>query len=62
MTLHTPNYPGTRAYFIVPNLDEYHAQVVGRGAKIAEPPHGMPFGRTFSVQAPDGHRLGLYEA
>lgn len=53
---------GVSLYFIVPNLDEYHAQLVGRGADIAEPPHEMPFGRTFSVKTPDGHLLGFYEA
>ncbi|BDP43228.1 hypothetical protein DAETH_31970 [Deinococcus aetherius] len=108
VTLHTPDYPATRAYFtdvlgfevteerpganafvsasgaglairadreaapplgtgvsisfIVPNLDTYHAGLVERGADIVEPPHDMPFGRTFTVRTPDGHRLGFYEA
>lgn len=53
---------GVSVYFIVPNLDSYHAQLVARGADIAEPPHDMPFGRTFTVRTPDGHRLGFYEA
>ena len=53
---------GISVYFIVPDLSAYHAQLVERGANIVEPPHEMPFGRSFTVQAPDGHRLGFYEA
>lgn len=53
---------GVSIYFIVPDLKKYHDQVVERGAEIAEPIHDMPFGRTFSVQSPDGHLLGFYEA
>ena len=53
---------GVTVYFIVPDLDAYHAQLVERGAQIAEPPHKMPFGRSFSVNTPDGHVLGFYEA
>lgn len=53
---------GVSSYFIVPNVDEYHARLIERGADIAEPLHDMPFGRTFSVKTPDGHLLGFYEA
>lgn len=53
---------GVSVYFIVPDLDAYHARLVERGADIAEPPHDMPFGRTFGVRTPDGHLLGFYEA
>ncbi|WP_019587930.1 VOC family protein [Deinococcus apachensis] len=53
---------GVSVYFIVPHLDSYHAQLVERGAGMVEPPHDMPFGRTFTVRTPDGHRLGFYEA
>ncbi|SMB88379.1 hypothetical protein [Deinococcus hopiensis] len=28
----------------------------------AELPHDMPFGRTFTVRTPGGHRLGIYGA
>jgi len=53
---------GVTVYFIVPDLTHYHAQLVKRGADIVEPPHDMPFARTFTVKTPDGHRLGFYEA
>ncbi|GMA15841.1 VOC family protein [Deinococcus metallilatus] len=53
---------GVTAYFIVPDLENYHTQLARRGAEIVEPPHDMPFGRTFTVKTPDGHRLGFYEA
>ena len=53
---------GVTVYFIVPDLEAYHAQLVARGAPVVEPPHDMPFGRSFTVASPDGHRLGFYEA
>lgn len=53
---------GITVYFTVPDLEKYHAELVKRGAKISEPLHDMPFGRTFTVQAPDGHQLGFYQA
>lgn len=53
---------GVSVYFIVPDLEKYHGQLVARGADITQPPHDMPFGRTFSVQTPGGHQLGFYEA
>lgn len=53
---------GITVYFIVPDVQKYHDELVGRGADIAEPLHPMPFGQTFSVNTPDGHLLGFYEA
>ena len=53
---------GVTVYFIVPKVEKYHDELVKRGATIAEPLHDMPFGRTFSVNTPDGHLLGFYEA
>ncbi len=53
---------GVTVSFIVPEVEKYHQQLVERGARIVQPPHDMPFGRTFTVQTPDGHQLGFYEA
>ncbi|MFC4456683.1 VOC family protein [Deinococcus sonorensis] len=53
---------GVSVYFIVPDVERYHTELVERGADIVDPPHDMPFGRTFTVRTPDGHRLGFYEA
>ena len=53
---------GVTVYFIVPDVQKYHDQLLKRGAHLAEPLHDMPFGRTFSVNTPDGHRLGFYAA
>lgn len=53
---------GVSVYFIVPDLENYHGQLTQRGANIVEPPHDMPFGRSFTVQTPDGHQLGFYQA
>ena len=53
---------GATVSLIVPELEEYHRQLVERGARIVPPPHDMPSGRTFTVQTPDGQQLGFYEA
>ena len=53
---------GVTVYFIVPDVKKYHAEVTRRGANIVEELHDMPFGQTFSVNTPDGHLLGFYEA
>ena len=52
---------GVTVYFTVPNLQGFHDQVVARGAPVSEPLHDMPFGRTFTVQSPDGHQLGFWQ-
>lgn len=57
-----PPAAASTVYFIVPDVKKYHAEVVARGAQVAEPLHDMPFGQTFTVQTPDGHWLGFYEA
>ena len=51
---------GVTVYFTVPDLQAYHDTVVARSAVLSEPLHDMPFGRTFTVQAPDGHQLGFW--
>lgn len=53
---------GVTVYFIVPDVQQYHDELLKHGANITEPLHDMPFGRTFSVSTPDGHLLGFYEA
>lgn len=57
-----PLETGVSVYLIVPELNSFHDRILKRGADVVEPPHDMPFGRTFTVQTPDGHRLGFYEA
>ena len=53
---------GVTVYFIVPDVQKYHDQLLKRGAHLAEPLHDMPFGQTFSVNTPDGHLPGFYAA
>lgn len=43
-------------------VDETHASWAGHGARIAQPPTEMDFGRTFLALDPDGHRLRVYAA
>ncbi|GHF59445.1 putative enzyme related to lactoylglutathione lyase [Deinococcus metalli] len=52
---------GVTVYFTVPDVQAFHDEVVARGAVISEPLHDMPFGRTFTVQAPDGQGLGFWQ-
>ncbi|WP_197344096.1 VOC family protein [Ralstonia pseudosolanacearum] len=45
-------------YLTVANADALHAELVGRGAIILQPPANQPHGmREFLVGAPDGHRM-----
>uniref|UniRef100_UPI0038D40DFA VOC family protein n=1 Tax=Deinococcus sp. TaxID=47478 RepID=UPI0038D40DFA len=53
---------GVTVYFTVRDLQGFHDDVGARGAVLSEPLHDMPFGRTFTVQAPDGHQLGFWQA
>lgn len=40
------------------DLDAYHAEVAGRGARVVQPPEDQPWGdRTFTVLYPDGYRI-----
>lgn len=48
-------------WFIVPDVDAYHAQVVAAGAHDAEAPQDGPFGRMFTLITPDGHRLTFHQ-
>lgn len=40
--------------------DALHADWLGRGLKIAQPPTGKEFGYTFVLLDPDGHRLRVF--
>ncbi len=44
-------------WFMVPDADAYHAEVMTAGARILEAPHTGPFGRAFRVATPEGHTL-----
>ena len=53
---------GLSIYFKVPDAAAYHAEVVSRGAPIAEALKDGPDGPVFSVTTPDGHTLGFYQS
>ncbi len=49
------NYFG---YFVLDDLDGYHAEIAARGALIKMPPKDRPWGiREMIVETPDGHRM-----
>jgi catechol 2,3-dioxygenase-like lactoylglutathione lyase family enzyme len=41
-------------------VDATHADWAGRGLTILQPPTTMDFGRAFTAQDPDGHRLRVF--
>ena len=41
-------------------VDRLHADWLGRGLPILQPPTDMDFGRTFVAVDPDGHRLRVF--
>ncbi|MGE3276489.1 MAG: VOC family protein [Vicinamibacterales bacterium] len=46
------------AYITVDDVDELHAELEPRGARIRHPPQTKPWGmREFALQTPDGHRM-----
>lgn len=46
------------AHALVENVDEVHAELVERGAKILTPIGDRPWGiRDFTVATPEGHRI-----
>ncbi len=46
------------AYFIVDDVDVYHAAVVAKGAEITKPLRAEPWGlREFGLRTIDGHRI-----
>jgi uncharacterized glyoxalase superfamily protein PhnB len=48
------------AHVVVEDVDEVYRELVGRGAKILSPLENKPWGlREFSVETPDGHRIGF---
>lgn len=51
---------GGELCFAVPDVDAVHADWVARGLPVLQPPTEMEFGRTFTAQDPDGHRLRVY--
>src|SRR5262245_61197229 len=49
-------------YLIVEGLEEFHREVVARGAQVVSPLESTPWGmKEFSVQTPDGHRIRFGE-
>ena len=56
---------GNHAWFIhllVEHVDDYFAEISGRGAEILTPPTDREYGlREFTVRTPDGHRLMIGE-
>jgi catechol 2,3-dioxygenase-like lactoylglutathione lyase family enzyme len=53
--------PGSGAiYIFCDEVDSYFAEIVGRGANVAEPPRDYEYGmRDFVVRDPDGNRLSF---
>ena len=50
------------AYLIVEGVDQFHAEVAGRGAEVLSRPATEPWGlREFSIRTPDGHRIRFGE-
>ena len=50
------------AYLIVEGIDQFHAEVAGRGADVLSRPVTEPWGlREFSIRTPDGHRVRFGE-
>ena len=43
------------------DVDAAHADWVGRGLSILQPPVDLDFGRTFVALDPDGHRLRVFK-
>jgi len=46
------------AYFVMDDLDAYHAEIAPNGPDIIVPPTDRPWGmREMAVRTPDGHRV-----
>ncbi|UPG72803.1 VOC family protein [Roseomonas gilardii subsp. gilardii] len=46
--------------FLAPDVDAVHAEWAAAGVTILQPPTDMDFGRCFTAQDPDGHRLRVF--
>ena len=45
-------------YFLMDDVDAYHAEIAARGAIVISPPADKPWGlREMAVATPDGHRM-----
>ncbi|GAC1647799.1 MAG: hypothetical protein NVS4B12_15760 [Ktedonobacteraceae bacterium] len=53
--------PGTELWWYVNNAEQALATLQQRGATIKEQLTDMPFGRTFSIQGPEGYVLYLLQ-
>lgn len=51
---------GSELAFHVQDVDAVYRDWVGRGLTFLQQPADMDFGRTFTAQDPDGHRLRVY--
>ncbi len=50
------------AYVLVDGVDQFHAEIVARGAIVTSPPMNKPWGlREFALSTPDGHRMTFGE-
>ncbi len=56
---------GNHAWFVhllIDGVDQYHAEILARGAEILSPPATRTYGlRELIVRTPDGHRLVVGE-
>ncbi len=51
---------GGELAFIAPDVDAVHADWVRRGITVIHGPDDLDFGRAFTAQDPDGHRLRVF--
>lgn len=61
LTEHTGDcQPGGLIHLDVPDVDAWHAEFVGRGVTVCEPPNnGLPGLRMMTVMDPDGNQLRI---
>jgi predicted enzyme related to lactoylglutathione lyase len=46
------------AYLVMDDVDDYHAEITGRGAELIKPLRSEPWGmREFGIRTIDGHRI-----
>ncbi len=54
-------HSGVELWWEVANIDEVHAELVGKDARLTEPLADRPFGRVFSIADPAGNTLNLMQ-
>ncbi len=52
---------GTELWWFVDDADATLATLQGKGVEVADMPKNEPFGRTFSIKAPEGYTLYMLQ-